>query len=172
MLSDGKEVTLKDGLKVLISKYTIEDFEKLMEMYASLSKEALRWARPPYNEETIRKLSEDKNLILVAKHGNRIIGHCVLNIYQHFTGKGISFLIINVHQDFQNKGLGAAMIKTMIDWAKSKGMHRIELSVVAEHKMAVHVYEKVGFKIEGIQREAYYGEDGKYHDKLIMGLLL
>ncbi|MEM2936323.1 MAG: GNAT family N-acetyltransferase [Candidatus Bathyarchaeia archaeon] len=167
-----KTVRLKDGSQARISKYQEADFEKLAEMHASLSKEALRWTRPPYNEETIRKLSKDKNLILVAKYGNRIIGHCMLDVYKRSTGKGISSLIINVHQDFQNKGLGTAMIETMIDWAKSKGMYRIELSVVTKHKMALHVYEKVGFRIEGVQREAYYGEDGKYHDKVMMGLLL
>ena len=167
-----KAVRLKDGSYVCISKYQEADFEKLVEMYASLSKEALRWTRPPYNEETIRKLSKDRNLILVAKYGKRIIGHCMLDVYKHSTGKGISFLIINVHQDFQNKGLGTAMIETIIDWAKSKGMHRIELSVAAEHKMAIRVYEKVWFRIEGIQKEAYYGKDEKYHDKVIMGLLL
>lgn len=96
----------------------------------------------------------------------------MLDVYQYSTGKGISSLIINLHQDFQNKGLGTAMIETIIDWAKSKGMHRIESSVVAEQKTAVRVYEKVGFRIEGVQSEAYCGEDGKYHDKLIMGLLL
>jgi hypothetical protein len=33
-----------------------------MEMYAFLSKEALRWTRPPYNEENIRKLYKDRIL--------------------------------------------------------------------------------------------------------------
>ena len=55
---------LKNGLSIFVSKYIKEDFEKLVEMYASLSKEALRWTRPPYNKETIKKLSKDKNLIL------------------------------------------------------------------------------------------------------------
>lgn len=64
------------------------------------------------------------------------------------------------------------MIEIIISWAKGKGMHRIELSVATEHKMAIHVYQKMGFKVEGIQKEAYYGSDGKYHDKVIMGLLL
>lgn len=165
-------IKLKDGSSVYVSKYREADFGKLVKMYASFSKEALRWTRPPYNEETLRKLSKDKNLILVAKFGTQIVGHCMLDVYQHSTGKGTSSLIINVHQDFQNKGLGTAMMETMVDWAKNEDMHRIELSVVAEHKIAVHVYEKVGFKIEGIQKEAHCGEDGKYHDKVIMGLLL
>ena len=60
------------------------------------------------------------------------------------------------------------MTKTIIGYAKSKGLHRIELRVVAEQKMAIHVYQKIGFKIEGIQKDAHYGSDGKYHDKVIM----
>jgi RimJ/RimL family protein N-acetyltransferase len=141
-------------------------------MYTSLSDAALRWTRPPYNKETIRKLSNDENLILVARYHDRIIGHCILDVYQHSTGKGIASLIINLHQDFQNKGLGTAMVKRIVDWAQQKGIHRIELAVVAEHEIALNMYEKVGFTTEGIQKEAYYGVDGKYHDKVMMGLLV
>ena len=95
---DDKTVKPKDGSYVCISKYREAELEKLVGMFASLSEEALRWTRPPYNE-TIRKLSKDKNLIMVANH------------------------------------------------------------------------QKIGFRIEGIQKEAYYGEDWKYHDKVLMGLL-
>ena len=167
-----KVVGLKYGTNVGILKYREEHFMKIVEMYSSFSDEALRWTRPPYNEETIKRLSKDENLILVAKHENRIVGHCMLDVHQHSTGKGIFSLIINLHQDFQNKGLGTAMIKMIVDWARSEGIHRIELGVVAEYKMAIHVYEKAGFRTEGVLREAHYGLDGKYHDKLIMGLLL
>lgn len=168
----NKVVRLKDGSNIDILRYREEDFKKIVDMYSSFSDEALRWTRPPYNEETIKKLSKDENLILVAKHENRIVGHCMLDVHQHSTGKGISSLIINLHQDFQNKGLGTAIIKMIVDWARSEGIHRIELGVVAEYKMAIHVYEKLGFRTEGILREAHYGIDGKYHDKLIMGLFL
>jgi RimJ/RimL family protein N-acetyltransferase len=173
MLSERRDTSVKltDGSSVIISKYQEEIFRDLVEMYGSLSEEALRWMRPT-NEETLKKLCSSKNMILIAKHENRIIGHCMLDVYQHFTGKGISSLIVNVHQDFQNKGLGTMMIRVIIDWARSEGMRRIELGVVVEHKMAIHVYEKLGFRTEGILREAHYGMDGKYHDKLIMGLLL
>ncbi len=167
-----KVVRLKDGSNVVILKYREEDLKKIVDMYSSFSDEALRWTRPPYNEETIKKLSKDENLILVAKHENRVVGPCMLDVHQHSTGKGISSLIVNLHQDFQNKGLGTTMIKMLAEWARIEGIHRIELSVIAEHKMAIHVYEKLGFRTEGILREAHYGLDGKYHDKLIMGLLL
>jgi len=30
----------------------------------------------------------------------------------------------------------------------------------------------VGFAIEGVMKDSYFGEDGKYHDELVMGLML
>jgi len=30
----------------------------------------------------------------------------------------------------------------------------------------------MGFKIEGIMKDAYFGADGNYHDELVMGLIL
>jgi RimJ/RimL family protein N-acetyltransferase len=175
MLDDGKEVFLKDGSRVLISKYKVEDFEKLVEMYASLDKEALKWGLPPYDRERITRWIQDleNNIILVARLHDKIIGHCGVHIVlHHIQYKGKSDFGIYVHQDYQDKGLGTIMTSMAISLARERGLHRIELSVVADNKKAIHVYEKVGFKIEGIQKEAYYGEEGKYHDITIMGLLL
>jgi RimJ/RimL family protein N-acetyltransferase len=43
---------------------------------------------------------------------------------------------------------------------------------VADNRRAIKVYEKVGFKKEGIARETFYGDDHRYHDEVEMGLLL
>ena len=44
--------------------------------------------------------------------------------------------------------------------------------MVAENHGAIRSYEKVGFEREGLSRENYFGEDGKYHDEVQMGLLI
>ena len=49
-------------------------------------------------------------------------------------------------------------------------LHRIELEVYADNLRAQHVYEKVGFQVEGRRREALY-KFGRYHDVIVMGLL-
>jgi RimJ/RimL family protein N-acetyltransferase len=46
------------------------------------------------------------------------------------------------------------------------------LTVVADNKPAINLYKKFGFKIEGVKRDVYFGEDGKYHDEIVMGLIL
>jgi ribosomal protein S18 acetylase RimI-like enzyme len=55
---------------------------------------------------------------------------------------------------------------------KSERMHRISLEVVADNECAVHLYKKLGFKVEGVLKDAYYGEDGNYQDELAMALIL
>src|SRR6266571_2207541 len=47
-----------------------------------------------------------------------------------------------------------------------------EMGVIADNHRAIHLYEKIGFQREGLKRENYLGEDGKYHDEIIMGILL
>ena len=64
------------------------------------------------------------------------------------------------------------MMEESINLARDRGLHRIGLSVVADNKPAVRLYEKVGFQHEGVRKQAYYGEDGQYHDMVEMGIVL
>ncbi len=50
------------------------------------------------------------------------------------------------------------------------GMNRLWLLVLATNEVAVHVYKKVGFKEEGVQRLAIL-KDGKFVDYVMMSIL-
>lgn len=49
-------------------------------------------------------------------------------------------------------------------------LHRISLHVFADNAVAIRTYEKVGFRREGVLRDAAY-VDGRYVDVVIMGIL-
>lgn len=49
-------------------------------------------------------------------------------------------------------------------------LHRIDLGVFPFNKRGIHVYEKLGFQREGVQRDAVYF-DHRYHDQIIMSIL-
>ena len=49
-------------------------------------------------------------------------------------------------------------------------MHRVWLAVLSTNKIAYNMYQKHGFKEEGVYREAVF-RDGKYHDYIIMSVL-
>ncbi len=173
-MSYDNNVILRDGSTVLVSTYRAEDFEKIVEMFASLSDEALRWGTPPYTREIIGRWTQDlgNKIILVAHFQNRIVGYCMVHGSPRPRYRGIRSLMIYLHQDCQGRGLGTAMTSMAIRLAREQGLHRLSLEVVADNRIAIQVYEKAGFKIEGIMRDAFYGEDEKYHNMIIMSLLL
>ena len=168
------DALLKDGRRIILTLYRPEDKEALVSMYANMSPEALKWGLPPYDRARIEYWNSDltNNITLIARLEERIVGHLRLFRIPFERRKGVGEVLIYIHQDFQNLGLGTRMMRKAIELAKEQGFHRIGLTVVADNHSAIKVYEKVGFKKEGIARETFYGDDHRYHDEVEMGILL
>lgn len=173
-MSSGKETVLKDGRSVGIRDYRSSDEESLISMYAGLSPESLRWSMPPYNRQRIERWISNmtNSIITVAVEKDRVVGHLQISIGTSPPFRDIGDLFIYIHQDYQNLGLGAALMREGLRLAQARRLHRVELTVVADNQRALKLYEKMGFQREGVKRENYHGEDGKYHDEIVMGILL
>jgi len=166
-------VKLKDGREVTVRFLVLENKERL-EMFSSMSDEALKWGMPPYTREVIERwINNLPNLIpLVAEYNNNIIGYASIYKYPHPRRKGVGDLAMYLHQDFHNVGLGTAMLIRLLELAKKDKMHKVILHVIAYNKVALYLYEKFGFKVEGIMQDSYFGADKKYHDEIVMGIIL
>lgn len=74
-------------------------------------------------------------------------------------------------EHYFGQGLGTEALRLMLNYGfETLNLHRISLGVYAFNPRAIHVYEKLGFKREGVLRDALY-YDGKYHDEIIMSIL-
>jgi RimJ/RimL family protein N-acetyltransferase len=72
---------------------------------------------------------------------------------------------------FWDGGYGTDAMRTVCRFGfEMMNLHRIELDVYADNARAQHVYEKVGFRLEGRRRDATF-KYGRYQDVLVMGLL-
>ena len=70
----------------------------------------------------------------------------------------------------RNNGLGFVSCSLIIDYAfNGLDFRKIGLEVVSINKNAIRLYEKLGFKKEGVRIEEYF-LDGKYLDVYIYGL--
>lgn len=166
---------LRDGREVLVRRFNEGDKDGVAEMMASLSEEAVRWGMPPYTRERLERgwWSRMENVTaLVAVDGYRVVGYAGLRKFSHLRRMGTSDYLIYLHQDYHNVGLGTAMTRRIVGLARAEGLHRIGLRVVADNEIAIRVYEKVGFVVEGRLRDSYVGDDGRYHDEVHMGLIL
>lgn len=74
-------------------------------------------------------------------------------------------------KDLWDKGLGADTLRALLRHGFDQlNLHRIYLRVFAENARAVHCYENVGFRHEGMHRHAHF-RHGHYQDILWMSVL-
>jgi len=50
-------------------------------------------------------------------------------------------------QSWRNKGYGAALVKSLLNWAREQGADRSYLQVVAENQIALKLYEGLGYEL-------------------------
>ncbi|MFL7840279.1 MAG: GNAT family N-acetyltransferase [Candidatus Promineifilaceae bacterium] len=72
---------------------------------------------------------------------------------------------------YRDKGCGSDAMRILARYAfEELGLHRLNLNVFSYNTRAIHVYEKIGFQVEGRIPEALHRE-GKRWDLIFMGLL-
>jgi aminoglycoside 6'-N-acetyltransferase len=70
------------------------------------------------------------------------------------------------------RGLGADAVRTMArHLIEDHGHHRLEIDPATDNTAAIRCYSKVGFRPVGIRRRSERGNDGSWHDGLLMDLL-
>ncbi len=74
---------------------------------------------------------------------------------------------IAVKEEYKKMGIGEKMVENLIDYAKKNNCTGITLEVRVSNSIAISLYEKKGFKIEGRRKEFY--NDNK-EDAYIMWL--
>lgn len=81
------------------------------------------------------------------------------------------FHIMIGEQNNRQKGIGFFATKEILRHAfKDMNLYRIELTVLESNIRAINLYEKIGFKREGVKRKSVY-KNGEFVDMVIMGML-
>ena len=85
--------------------------------------------------------------------------------------KDSDFGIMIGDKKYWSKGYGSDAMQALINFAfKKLKLHRIYLTVYIYNKRAVKMYEKLGFKHEGMNREGNFW-NGRFWDSYRMGIL-
>ncbi|MFZ6801554.1 GNAT family N-acetyltransferase [Undibacterium sp. Di24W] len=79
---------------------------------------------------------------------------------------------VAIDSSFTGRGYGVHMMQEIIALAESKGVKRLELSTGVHNLRAAALYEKCGFKREGILRHfTYLKTEDRYIDEVLMSYL-
>ena len=107
---------------------------------------------------------------MVALSAGEVVGWCDVipkprPIYAHGGVLGMGLL-----PQFRRQGIGERLIRQSLAAAQAFGLHRIELTVREDNSNAIALYKKVGFAIEGVQRNVVQ-LDGEYENLILMAVL-
>ena len=146
-----------------------------------LDKEAVKYSlskwQKRHSQEKIKQwLSEtlnDKSVVnfgIVEASANKLIGYSGISGISKLNKTGEYFIFIGDKNSW-GKGYGTEATKLVINYGfKKLKLHRISLTVSEPNIAGVKAYIKVGFKKEGILRDAAF-RDGNYHNKIVMSIL-
>lgn len=117
-------------------------------------------------------MSSRSNTVRCGIHlsNGELIGTVYLTNIDHLNQSAdLSIMIGNTSE--RGKGYGKVALKMILCHAfLNLNLNRISLKVLNTNSRAIHLYEKCGFKTEGLLRQIVY-KNGVWHDQLIMSIL-
>lgn len=165
------------GDRVTLRPVTAEDAPGLLELLADPESTRLTATRAELDREAAERWyatradHDDRlDLAIVENETGTYVGEVVLNDL-HAENRSCGFRISLVGGRVFGRGYGTEATRLVLRHAfETVGIHRVELDVYAFNPRARHVYEKVGFVLEGTKRDALFW-DGEWIDAFVMAML-
>ena len=118
----------------------------------------------------ITSLADSGGIQMVALADAKIVGWCDVTSFPFEGMRHVGRLGMGLLPSFRGQGLGRRLVRETLTHVFANNLQRVELEVFASNKIAIALYEREGFVIEGRKRRARF-LDGVDDDILIMGCL-
>lgn len=118
-------------------------------------------------------IENPREICLLAKIDQEVIGAISVKSSRQFRINHIGTIFIAVKKDYWGHGVGSILLEEVIHWAEEMELlKRLELTVQVRNKPAIHLYQKLGFVIEGTQVRGTRTDTGEWLDLYYMGRLI
>ncbi len=165
---------------MLIRQIRPDDAEAFLALCRQLDREtAFMLLEPDERNTTVEQqrerifsvLATDNQMIFVAEHEGRLVGYLAGFGGNYRRNRDNVHIVIGILQAFTGQGIGKQLFETVEAWARERGLHRLELTVMAHNERGKALYTKMGFAVEGVRRESLC-VDGAWVDEIYMAKLL
>lgn len=106
--------------------------------------------------------------LLLAYDDTTPVGYLIAQAPNYNRIKHTCTFMLGVLKEHHRRGIGTALLNSAEQWAKSKGITRLEMTVMDGHTAALKLYQKQGYHLESTKQNAFKLEDGTYKDELIL----
>lgn len=172
-------MTMIQGEKVTLRPYRMSDAEALLRSMDDTEINRLTGTHQTFTLEQIQRYIENfenaddrVGFIIADPQSDDLdpLGEIVImDIDTNNRSASIRIAMYSIER--VNRGYGTEGMRLALNYGFTElNLHRISLEVYAFNPRAIHVYEKIGFKREGVLRDALFYE-GAFHDAIMMAIL-
>jgi ribosomal protein S18 acetylase RimI-like enzyme len=135
--------------------------------WSSLASPAPRWTA----DRRFFDRGLDPRDVLVAEVDGAVVGYTQLGAPTPLRSNDhvLELQGLAVLPAYRRRGIARRLVTAAIEEARSRGVRRLRLRVLAPNSDARRVYESVGFTVEGVLREEFL-LDGSYVDDVLMAV--
>jgi RimJ/RimL family protein N-acetyltransferase len=132
-----------------------------------------RKSSPEQQRKWLEQIEKKNNstVFVVENEDGQLIGYLAAIGGDTKRTKHISYVIIGILKAYTGRGIETKLFKSLDEWARTRNILRLELTVVIQNEAGVSLYKKMGFEIEGIKRSSLKINDNLY-DQFFMSKLL
>lgn len=121
----------------------------------------------PWSDSIFKDCLQSGNECWLIKRERKVLGHGILSI-----AAGESHLLnVCVAPEYHGEGLGRILVEHMLKCARIKAAERVFLEVRPSNRVAIKLYQSLGFKQIGVRKGYYPGVDGR-EDALVLSISL
>ena len=152
------------------------DYPAFYELSLKLDKEtSFRLYEPderPHNpalfaRETAGFMKNPHNNIFLAVRNDLLVGYLQAIGRSARRIRHVVSINVAILQAYTGRGIGARLFAVTEEWARQKGVKRLDLSVMANNIPAQKLYDRLGFVKEGLKRGSMF-VNGEYIDEFYM----
>jgi ribosomal protein S18 acetylase RimI-like enzyme len=157
---------------VPIAQHHIDGFHRALDIVARERRYLAFLEAPPIEATRAFVLNNIKRGYpqFVAVLAGEVVGWCDVTPLDRPSLAHRGVLGMGLLPRFRGHGIGTKLIQSALIAARAFGLRRVELTVREHNTGAFELYKKIGFEIEGVQRDASL-VDGVYEDVVCMAVV-
>jgi RimJ/RimL family protein N-acetyltransferase len=114
------------------------------------------WRSSGEERRYLRSLRRHTNAaVFVAETDGTIVGRLSVARDIHPASSHVADVGLMVAEGYRRRGAGTALMQAAEDWARATGVEKLELHVFPYNEAAIALYERLGYRREGLRRRHF-----------------
>ncbi len=168
-----RTLALRRKRSVQVRPMGVEDADALHGFFCRIPEEDLLFLRRDVTDrDVIESWANDVALgntfTLLAERDGKLVGEASIHRSRVPWSTHVGEIRVVVDAEHRQLGLGSALVQAIFLESLERGVEKIVAEMTPDQKGAINVFQKLGFRIEGLMRDHVRDRRGQKRDLVVM----